>query len=356
MRTTALLIAALALAGCAGLPGLPRLPDLAPAPAVAEAPLPDGAFRFVVVGDTPYGPEDVTMLRAAVPRIKALRPPFVIHVGDFKSGGAACDQAADDGFAALIADLAPIPVFYTPGDNDWTDCDRGLDPATGNPMSELLRLDRLRARFLAGAPAGSAAFGWTRQGTSGDNFTWRTGNIRFATVHQVGTGNGYEFVTGDLVDEAGLRARQRAILAGLWIDQAAEAARTEGSAALVIALQADPTDGAGAAAGPCRVASAGRQDCDGHLILRESLRLAAAKFTGPILVVHGDTSPFTLNRDFVDVAAPNLWRLNAAGDAGTADGGIPYGERDVTVVTVTPGSATPFAARGLLNGRVAGTD
>lgn len=73
-------------------------------------------------------------------------------------------------------------------------------------------------------------------------------------------------------------------------------------------------------------------------------------------MVHGDTSPFTLNRDFVDVAAPNLWRLNAAGDAGTADGGIAYGERDVTVVTVTPGSATPFAARGLLNGRVAGAN
>lgn len=353
MRIAVSLIAVLALAGCAGLPSLP---DLTPEPAVSEAPLPEGAFRFVVVGDTPYGPEDGAMLRAAVPRIKALRPPFVIHVGDFKSGGAACDQAADDAFAGLIAELAPIPVFYTPGDNEWTDCDRGLDPATGNPMSELMRLDRLRARFLASAPAGSAAFGWSRQGTSGDNMTWRAGNIRFATVHQVGTNNGYAFVAGDLVDEAGVQARQRAILAGLWIDQAAEAARAEGSAALVIALQADPTDGAGAAAGPCRVASAGRQDCDGHLILRESLRLAAAKFTGPILVVHGDTSPFTLNQDFVDVAAPNLWRLNAAGDAGTGDGGIAYGERDVTVVTITPQAATPFAARGLVNGRVAGAN
>jgi hypothetical protein len=91
--------------------------------------------------------------------------------------------------------------------------------------------------------------------------------------------------------------------------------------------------------------------CDAFIDLRKAIRDAAIAFGKPTLVIHGDTAPFTLNQDFAGDEAPALWRLNAAGDAGTGITGQFYGTRDVTVVMVNAKSAKPFAARGLVTGK-----
>ena len=89
-------------------------------PAFAAEPV-----RFVVVGDLPYTAGQARILETEIrPAIQRGQFPFVIHLGDFKSGGIDC---TDDGLAAAreqIMSLIPDRVFYTPGDNDWTDCDR----------------------------------------------------------------------------------------------------------------------------------------------------------------------------------------------------------------------------------------
>ena len=111
-------------------------------------------FSFAVIGDIPYSDDDKAVLEQAIlPAIKQGDYPFVIHVGDYKGGGAPCSAADDDAQLALIETLAPIPVFYTPGDNEWTDCDRFKDPATGKPQSELQRLAHLRSLFFSETPA-----------------------------------------------------------------------------------------------------------------------------------------------------------------------------------------------------------
>jgi hypothetical protein len=102
------------LSGCASVPPAPQPGLQEPqAPGAAD----DGAFRFVVIADTPYSEADAAILAQAVPRIRELAPDVIIHLGDTKSGGVACTGAEDDGLATLMAALAPAPVFYTPGDN-----------------------------------------------------------------------------------------------------------------------------------------------------------------------------------------------------------------------------------------------
>jgi hypothetical protein len=52
------------------------------------------------------------------------RLAFTVHDGDIKSGSSACTDDVYLSFAASMNTLR-APAMFTPGDNDWTDCDRG---------------------------------------------------------------------------------------------------------------------------------------------------------------------------------------------------------------------------------------
>lgn len=340
MKRISVSLVALCVASCAS----------EPATTGARYGAPKDGISFFVIGDLPYGPEDEAALAEALPKIKATKPGFIIHVGDFKGGRAPCDGSADNDFAALAASLEPASVFYTPGDNEWTDCDRNNDPSTGAPYSELGRLDILRARFFAEPPKGADRFGWRNQEGAPENATWRDKGVRFATLHVTGTANGRAFVQGDPLDLArdAVDTRERAVK--LWIAEAVNAAKSEKAKALVFAMQADPTETGAHTGKPCEGAMDRDYECDAFISLRADVRAAATAFGGPTLLIHGDTEPFTLNQDFRDGSVPNLWRLNAAGDSGIGSTGLPYGVRDVTEVVVSPSAPEPFTARGLLTG------
>lgn len=314
-----------------------------------------GAFAFAVIGDIPYSEEDKAFLDGKiVPAIQAADFPFVIHVGDTKSGGAPCSDALDDAHEALIASLKPKPVFYTPGDNEWTDCDRFPDPATGKLASELKRLEALRARFFAGAVVAPAEMSASRQAELPENETWRYDGVRFATLHITGTNNGRAAVMGDDAAEAGRAVASRDAADIAWIKEAVCLARGEKAKALVFAMQSDMTDIGpsflGKACAPEEVNS--QPPCDGFVHLREAVHDAAVDFGGPVLLIHGDTEPFTFGREFAGGEAPNLWVLNAAGDVHQASDGSWGGFRDATLVMITPGGASPFSARGLVTSEI----
>jgi hypothetical protein len=309
------------------------------------------AFSFAVMGDIPYGPEDDAVLQNEIlPRIKAADYPFVLHVGDYKSGGAPCTQELDEAFATLVASLAPKPVFYTPGDNEWTDCDRNLDPATGKPMSELGRLDYLRRQFFADAPAALKAMRARQQKSQPENLTWRHGGVRFASLSIVGTNNGRSYVAGDPLDAAKAATEARDAANIDWLHDVTRLAKKERASALVVAMQADATFVEHGPVGkPCDSVAAAPNPCDAFVALRAAIHDAAIAFGGPVLVIHGDTEPFTVNQEFLESAAPNLWRLNAAGDVHFHDGGW-HGVRDATLVTIAPGASPPFSAKALVSG------
>ncbi|MCH8808698.1 MAG: hypothetical protein IH993_02525 [Proteobacteria bacterium] len=303
-----------------------------PSTAVAAAE----GLRFLVFGDAPYTKRQIEMLKNTVaPAIRNAESSFLIHLGDFKGGGESCiDDFIQTRYEQLM-DLRPGRVFYTPGDNEWTDCDR---PYLEPPSSELESLDFLRSLILSRPLNLPDDWHYANQEEQGfpENARWTQGNVMFATVHMVSTNNGRRQILLDDIETAlGLvDARDKANL--VWLRAAFDAAGTSDSGAVVIATQADVTKHAGSAL--CNHSLL--KKCDAFAAFRDQLLDHAASFNKPVLLVHGDTNPFCLDKKFGEKTAPKLWRLNALGDGS---------EVDATVVTVQlDNPEEPFAIAPLM--------
>jgi hypothetical protein len=105
---------------------------------------PGSPYAVGVWGDLPYSPEQVM---SGVPNLVSdmnrQKLAFTVHDGDIKAGGDRCDQPVYDQFEVFLNSLK-APALYTPGDNEWTDCDH---PAAGAYDSEE-RLALIRATFF----------------------------------------------------------------------------------------------------------------------------------------------------------------------------------------------------------------
>ncbi len=297
-------------------------------------------LRFLVFGDAPYTATQIEELQYTVaPAIRNDKPSFLIHLGDFKGGKESCTDDLIETRYQQLMDLRPGRVFYTPGDNEWTDCDRRkLRPR----ISELERLVYLRNLIASRPMKLPASWQYATQPKFPENARWTQGNVMFATVHMVRTNNGREEILLDDI-EAALNAVDKRDEANFdWLSAAFDAARASGSGAVVIATQADVTKRAGSA--PC--SDSLRIKCDAFAVFRGRLLDHAAGFDKPVLLVHGDTNPFCLDKKFGGDKAPKLWRLNALGD---------YSEVDATAITVQlDDQEKPFAIKPLMTGASVG--
>src|SRR4051812_5250905 len=115
------------------------------------APAAAGADSTVaVIGDTPYGADQIAEFPADVAAINAdPAVGLVMHLGDIKNGSTWC---TDEYLASIRGqfDAFEDPLVYTPGDNEWTDCHRASNG--GDPPPE--RPPQLRGRFFC--PPGGA--------------------------------------------------------------------------------------------------------------------------------------------------------------------------------------------------------
>lgn len=296
---------------------------------------PAQADDFIVVGDLPYNSSQVVIFNERVaPAIAAANVPFVVHAGDLKGSKEICSDGLLTDRRDAIYGLKPGRVFYTPGDNDWTDCDRD---SSGLAMREYDRLTRLRQLFFEPAPIAPAELSVIRQNNYPENARWQHDNVVFLTLHVVGTNNGRKQILLDDIGEALARVEARDAANGRWLNEAVAHAQNVDATALIVVAQADLTEPWGRG----RCTQSNRQDCDAFAELREQLRQAAENFGRPMLYIHGDTDPYCLDRDFGGERAPNLWRLNGAGD---------YAVIDAVRITVAPGAITPFRAETLLDG------
>ena len=79
---------------------------------------------FAVIGDIPYGAEEIASFPKVVAQINAdPAVSLVAHLGDIKNGSSTCDDA----YFSMIRsrfDQFDDPFVYTIGDNEWTDCPR----------------------------------------------------------------------------------------------------------------------------------------------------------------------------------------------------------------------------------------
>ena len=301
------------------------------------------SFSFVNVSDIPYNDtQKYALNRNITPAIKGFA--FVVHGGDIKAGtNSPCTDAEDDAHLAWMERVG-VPVFYTPGDNEWTDCDR---PSNAPTVRETVRLDIIREKFFNPANVDAPA-SWKAEWQAGmpENATWRYKGVRFATIHTVAGNNGRKTLgpcphadgSGcDTQDDiaVGVEIRDRHNLA--WISKVFADAKAENAAAVAITTQGDVTQGE-APGKDC--ASPAEIECDGFKAINDRLASEAAAFGKPVLLMHGDSSPYCWDRSFGGGKAPNLQRLNVAGD---------YVLIDAVKITYAPNEAFPFVAEGLLS-------
>ena len=78
-------------------------------------------------GDLPYSDVQAAGVPNLIADMNSQDLAFTAHDGDLKSGSSVCTDAVYTRALAYLNSLR-APAAFTPGDNDWTDCDR--TPAT----------------------------------------------------------------------------------------------------------------------------------------------------------------------------------------------------------------------------------
>ena len=293
-------------------PGGPDQSGAAAAAATATAPA-GAAFEFVALGDMPYGADATAgaAYRHLIGQVNAMKLPFTLHVGDFKSGLADCSDAE---YRLQLQNFQRFAraLVYTPGDNDWFDCQRrGDDP--------LERLQALRQHFFTGPQSlGQQPIAVLRQADGMPAFALQVENLRwssapgpgavmFATFHTVGPSNGIDAPSAALRAEAAAREVANAA----WISAAFAAARQHGAAALVLATQAETL-----VADDDRWPSNGEVRQGFALSMGQTLLPLAEAAPFPVLLIHGDGHRYTVDRPFLNrqgAVIANLWRLQVFG-------------------------------------------
>ena len=288
-------------------------------------------------GDLPYSDIQAT---TGVPNIiadmNAQKLAFTVHDGDLKAGNAIlgsitptdCSDAlyvqAEGFFKALKA-----PAMFTPGDNDWTDCDR----LSNGGFNSLERLDHERQVFFS-TPYSLGAFGIQKKqilqevqqdvtclGVNGlvpcvENRRWTYRGVTYATLNIQGSCNNLCDTNPDSLEYSARNASNIQ-----WLKDTFAQAKLNGSAAVMIVGQADPGfDKSDAARAPLRdpktlVETDGFPD--GYQAFMLAFRDEIVSFVKPVVYVHGDSHYFRVDKPFQNAVGQrleNFTRVETYGD------------------------------------------
>jgi hypothetical protein len=278
-----------------------------------------GALTLAVIGDTPYGAAQIADHPNLVAKINA--DPAVsraIHLGDIKNGSTRCDN---EYFDLIFRDYSKfrVPLAYTPGDNEWTDCHR----ANNGAYDPLERLARVRQVFFGtpGLTLGAFAEVLPQSDFAGfeaypENTIWFDAGVAFGLVHAIGSNNSTppwyaDDTTGTKQDNPAARDAERnaRIRAGLaWIDELFELALAQKAAAVVLGMQADTFAGGAASSG--------------FVDTIRSIAAHSRAFAKPVLLLQGDTHVYLTDKPLenghagygVTEPVPNLTRIVVQGE------------------------------------------
>jgi len=271
------------IAGLAMLIALAAPGVAAPAPAQAAS----ASFQIGLIGDTGYTTGQDSDLLAVRKSMAGYPLAFETHDGDIAEQGEACSDSrlryvkgVFDGFSA--------PFVYTPGDNEWADC-----------SGSSARLGAIRKLFFSSSKTlGQQKMTVTRQSGVPENARWSRGGVYFATLNVPGSKGSGGPTSADVS----------------WLNGTFDAAEKAGAAAVMIIQQDNPFSGGTPAA------------------LLNALKKRTVEFGRPVVIVHGDTHTYRIDKPWKDVA--NFTRVETYGDSSA---------RRWVKATVNPGSATVFS-------------
>ena len=297
-------------------------------------------LSFGIIGDVPYGSAEIAAFPSYIGDLNAHRElDFVGHLGDIKSGSSVC---SDEYFARIRSnfDTLTLPLVYTPGDNEWTDCHRTNNGAY-NPLERLAAVRKTffpRPGFTLGA-----AMKVDSQARAGypENVDFRTKDFSFTAVNIPGSNNslvpwsGLGQTTPTPEQTAEVQERTQADIRQLT--DTFQAARRHRDRAVVVMTQADMFDPT--------VTNPAPTDYAGYTPLVKALIEQANAFGGAVYLINGDSHVFNEDHPLASgspwlafygqsTAATNLTRLTVDGSSNA---------QDWLKATETPrGSATPL--------------
>jgi hypothetical protein len=335
----------------------------------------DKSFEYAVGlwGDLPYSAAQADPgIPNLIADMNSQDIQFSVHDGDLKAGNGPTSNppsvtCSDDLYTTALGWFNSFeqPAIFTPGDNDWTDCDR---PSNGG-FNSLERLDHERQLFFStpnslgqktlamdvqgggtclGYVSGPAAGPTVTKATSCvENRRWAFHNVTYATFDVQGSCN-------NLCDTAPNHdewaARNAADIA--WLHETFKEAKDNGSAAVMLITQADPgfdqgfdSSGQGDPRAPQRAPKTLSETDglpDGFQDWLLAVRSETQAFDGQVAYVHGDSHYFRVDKPLRDAngnRVENFTRVETFGDNAA------MGTRDVNwlKVLVDPKSRDVFA-------------
>jgi hypothetical protein len=301
-------------------------------------------------GDLPYSAEQAAVIPNLIADMNSNDLAFTAHDGDLRQGSGSPNCAdgsiytrASSYFGSLRA-----PAIFTPGDNDWTDCDRKSLGADGR--NSLQELDNERAfffhtpytlgrnQFLQEVQATPTCKGFgSSNGNAGpnsdvtmpqtatytdvpcaENRRWIVGRVVYATINIQGSCNN---LCDDYPDPVEYAARNAAGIQ--WMKDTFATAAAQDCVAVMFITQADPgfDDSTGVGA-PTRNANTLVEDdamklTDGFHDFLVALRAQVIAFGKPVAYVHGDSHYFRLDKPLLDSTGKritNFTRVETFGD------------------------------------------
>lgn len=284
---------------------------LTAAGSAAARPVPDeharASYEIGLFGDMPYGDTGRAQFPALLADMNTHDLAFSLFDGDMKNGSEPCYASYDGSAQAAgkpdvytaerdLLNTLKAPVIVTPGDNEWTDCDR---PATKGPTFDAVdRLAYERQVFFASPQTqGAHPTTVTRQSAAyPENAVKTAGGVTYATVNIPGSDNDFAVTPADgnvAEAQAEYTARNAANLS--WIRATFDAATAQHSKAVMIVIQADmfPQTNSGSPSTHFADTKA--------LLARES-----AAFAGQVVLVNGDSHYFLEDKPLTDDAGNTI--------------------------------------------------
>lgn len=280
---------------------------------------PAAEFKFVALGDMPYGrPAKVyPPFERLIAEINAKAPAFTLHIGDTKSGSTPCSDQMLLDQKRFMNDFAAA-VVYTPGDNEWTDCHR-LRAGRFDPVE---RLDFIRRTYFDRPMSlGKSPIPIERQSDLMpaharyvENSRFSRDGVWFVLAHVVGSNNNNRTLANARPGnspsaQAVLEFKARDKANAAWLEDGFDRAAAAGAAAVVVAIHANILDYGSLDRKTGKFTRGSGFRRFGELLVR-----LAAEYGKPVLLIFGDSHNFRIFHPFPQ-RAPNVTALEVYGAA-----------------------------------------
>lgn len=275
---------------------------------IAIADAQDARYAVGLWGDMPYAKaNDEPRIPALIDDINASAIAFSIYDGDIKDGSSKCTDDIYDSAISMFNGFSK-PVFYVPGDNEWTDCHRTNNGGYDN----LERLDHVRkVMFSKPETFGKETLTPERQGAVGDkfveNFRYSKGGAMFVGLNIPGSNNNKVDDEKSCTSKSARTAEQceadnkewaeRNTANIEWLKASFAKAKAEGDKGLMFVIQGDPGFDLPETEDDDESRLANK---DGYAAFLDALMAETTGFDGEVVLVHGDTHFFKIDKPLKD--------------------------------------------------------